>query len=48
MAHIEPRRDTNYCGDMVPGGERLPHDVTADAPGRSKDRQLDLISACRA
>jgi hypothetical protein len=47
MAHVEPRLVTNHCGDMVPGGERLPDDMTADAPGRSEDRQLDLIFARR-
>src|SRR5450755_1691208 len=47
MADIELRRVPNHCGDMVPGGERLPYDMTADPPGRSEDRQLHLVSACR-
>src|SRR5450755_79174 len=47
MAQIELRRVPNHCGDMVPGGERLPYDMTADPPARSEDRQLHLLSACR-
>jgi hypothetical protein len=30
---------------MVPVGQRLPHDVTANPAGRSENRHLHLISA---
>src|SRR6266545_5730700 len=44
MAHVEPGRVTDHCRHLVPGVQRLSHDLPANATGRSKDRYLHLLS----